>query len=135
VLGEAGAIVAYNLPTERAAIRDLARLYPDLRPRLLACADRLVDALPLVRAHYYHPQMKGSWSIKAVLPAVFPRLSYSALDEVQDGQAAQRAYLEAIDPGITAERRQALHDKLTAYCRLDTLALVELVATLCAPER
>ena len=88
-------------------------------------------AHPLVRAHYYHPQMLGSWSIKAVLPAAVPRLSYADLGEVADGLAAQRAYLEAIDPGASPERRQALHEKLTAYCRLDTLALVELLATLC----
>jgi hypothetical protein len=130
-LGDAGAIVTYNLPTERGAITALADLFPDLRPRLLACVDRLVDALPLVRAHYYHPQMRGSWSIKAVLPAVVPALSYGDLDEVQDGQAAQRAYLEAIAPATTPERREALYEKLTAYCRLDTLALVELIATLC----
>jgi hypothetical protein len=103
-LGEAGAIVTYNLPTERAAISSLADLFPDLRARLLACIDRLVDALPLVRAHYYHPQMLGSWSIKAVLPAAVPSLSYADLDEVQDGLAAQRAFLEAIDPQTSAER-------------------------------
>lgn len=132
VLGEQGAIVTYNLPTERAAICGLADLFPDLRLRLDACVARLVDALPLVRAHYYHPQMMGSFSIKAVLPAAVPSLSYGDLEEVQDGLGAQRAYLEAIDPGTTPARRAALHEKLAAYCRLDTLAMVELVANLCA---
>jgi hypothetical protein len=131
VLGETGAIVTYNLATERGAIDHLAGLFPDLRPRLLACIDRLVDALPLVRAHYYHPQMLGSWSIKDVLPAAVPHLSYGDLDEVADGLAAQRAFLEAVGAGTTAERRAALHAKLSAYCRLDTLAMVELVAALC----
>lgn len=65
---------------------------------------------------------------KAVLPAAVPHLSYADLDEVVDGLAAQRAFLEAVDPGTSADRRQALHEKLTAYCRLDTLALVELLA-------
>ena len=129
--GERGAIITYNLPTERAAICGLADLFPDMAAQLMACGARLVDALPLVRAHYYHPQMMGSWSIKAVLPAAVPALSYSDLDEVQDGLAAQRAYLEAIDPATSVQRRQALHEQLSAYCRLDTLAMVELVATLC----
>ena len=31
----------------------------------------MVDMLKLVRKHYYHPEMKGSNSIKAVLPAIF----------------------------------------------------------------
>jgi hypothetical protein len=131
VLGERGAIITYNLATERGAIDHLAALFPDLRARLLDCVARLVDALPLVRAHYYHPQMLGSWSIKDVLPAAVPGRSYADLDEVADGRAAQRAFLEAIDAGTSAERRAALHGKLTAYCRLDTLAMVELLATLC----
>ncbi|MBU1376322.1 MAG: DUF2779 domain-containing protein [Alphaproteobacteria bacterium] len=134
VLGDRGAIVTYNLPTERGVIIALAEQFADLRAGLLACAERLVDALPLVRAHYYHPQMMGSYSIKAVLPAVVPTLSYGDLDEVNDGLAAQRAYLEAIDPGVTEDRRRTLHERLTAYCRLDTLAMVELVGTLCAPQ-
>ncbi len=133
VLGDRGAIITYNLATERGVICGLAEQFADLREALLACAARLVDALPLVRAHYYHPQMMGSYSIKAVLPAVAPGLSYDDLDEVRDGLAAQRAYLEAIQPGATAERRAALHERLTAYCRLDTLTMVELVATLCDP--
>lgn len=132
VLGTVGAIVTYNLPTERAAISGLAESFPDLRRALLACVDRLVDALPLVRAHYYHPQMMGSYSIKAVLPAAVPALSYRDLDEVQDGLAAQRAFLEAIDTQTSSERREVLRAKLTAYCRLDTLAMVELVGALFA---
>ena len=130
VLGTSGAIVTYNLPTERAAISGLADLFPDLRGPLLACVDRLVDALPLVREHYYHPQMKGSYSIKAVLPAAVPHLSYDDLDEVRDGQAAGRAYLEAVAAETGPERREGLYAKLWAYCRLDTLAMVELVRIL-----
>lgn len=130
VLGDAGSIVTYNLPTERAAISSLAELFPDLRAPLASCITRLVDALPLVRAHYYHPQMKGSYSIKSVLPAVAPHLSYDALDEVKDGQAAGRAYLEAAAPTTTPERREALRTSLRAYCELDTFAMVELVRLL-----
>jgi hypothetical protein len=130
VLGHTGAVVTYNLPTERAAISGLADLFPDLSAPLMACVARLVDALPLVRAHYYHPQMKGSYSLKAVLPAVAPHLSYEDLEEVQDGQAAGRAYVEAVAAGTTPERRDELHSKLWAYCELDTLAMVELVRVL-----
>lgn len=130
VLGNSGAIVTYNLPTERAAISGLAELFSDLRDPLLACIDRLVDALPLVREHFYHPQMKGSYSIKAVLPAAVPHLSYDDLNEVRDGKAAGRAYLEAVAPATTTARRDELHTKLSAYCLLDTLAMVELMEVL-----
>ena len=70
--------------------------------------------------------MKGSWSIKAVLPCVAPDLSYSSFEEVMDGQAAQRAYLEIINPENPEDRRKKLEEELRNYCQLDTLAMVRL---------
>ena len=80
-----------------------------------------------MRAGYYHPAMKGSWSIKAVLPTVAPELDYSELGEVRDGIGAQGAYLEFVDPATPPERRAALAADLRRYCALDTLALQRLV--------
>ncbi len=70
--------------------------------------------------------MKGSWSIKAVLPTVAPDLDYAALGEVRDGTAAQAAYAEILEEATPPDRRQGLIDALRDYCRLDTLALVRL---------
>jgi hypothetical protein len=93
----------------------------------LSISERLFDLHPPTKQHYYHPAMDGSWSLKAVLPTVAPDLSYAALGEVQDGLAAQSAYLEAIAPETTAPRRAALRRSLLDYCCQDTLALVRLV--------
>ena len=71
--------------------------------------------------------MKGSWSIKNVLPTVAPDLSYQDLDEIQDGMAASKAYLEAINPATPEARRAELKQELLDYCRLDTEAMVRLV--------
>ena len=71
--------------------------------------------------------MGGSWSLKTVLPTVAADLDYERLGEVRDGLAAQSAYLTAIDPATSPERRAALRQALTKYCRQDTLALVRLV--------
>jgi hypothetical protein len=87
-LGKTGAIIVYSA-YERRILDGLARAFPDLADPLRAVADRLFDLLPLTRAHYYHPAMKGSWSIKAVLPTVAPDLDYGALGEVRDGTSAQ----------------------------------------------
>jgi hypothetical protein len=70
--------------------------------------------------------MKGSWSIKAVLPTVAPDLDYASLNEVQDGTAAQAAYAEMIDPTTEPARKQQLEHELREYCKLDTLAMVRL---------
>ena len=107
-------------------MRELAECFPDLAPRLRAAIGRIVDLLPIARAHYYHPEMHGSWSIKAVLPTIAPELAYEDLD-VGDGGMAQEAFREMIHPDTLEERSAALRQSLLAYCERDTLALVRLV--------
>ncbi len=125
-LGSNGPIVVYS-SYEQRMLRELAVRFPDLEPALSAIGARLFDLLPFARAHYYHPDMHGSWSIKAVLPTIDAGIDYSNLAEVRDGAQAQSAYLEAIRSETPAARRQALSAALLAYCRLDTEALVRLV--------
>jgi hypothetical protein len=125
-LGKRGPIVVYS-HFENTVLNRLAARYPDLADDLADIQRRLVDLLPLVRAHYYHPAMQGSFSIKAVLPTVAPHLSYDDLGEVRDGGAAQAAFFECIDAGTSPERRVVLEAGLRAYCARDTLAMVELV--------
>ncbi len=123
-LGDTGPILVYNIGFERARTQELAVRFPDLADELNAISGRMVDLLPIARQHYYHPDMKGSWSIKAVLPTIAPDLDYKKLDEVQDGGMAQAAYLEMIRPDVAEERRHKLSSSLLEYCKLDTLAMV-----------
>lgn len=128
-LGDTGPIFVYT-SYEAGVLRTLATLYPDLAPRLEAVRDRLFDLYPLVKANYYHPDMLGSWSIKAVLPTVAPDLDYGALGEVQDGNAASDAFTEIMGRETSEARRAALRTDLLRYCKLDTLAMVRLAAAL-----
>ncbi|MEW5773234.1 MAG: DUF2779 domain-containing protein [Thermodesulfobacteriota bacterium] len=134
VLGDAGPVLHYSA-YEKTMLNTLRAMHPDLAPAIDRVLARLNDLLPLVREHYYHPAMKGSWSIKAVLPAVAPELDYSALEEVQDGTGAQAAYLEAIDPATSGERKNQLLRNMLEYCKMDTLAMVRVLANLSAPAR
>ena len=135
--GPTAPVLAYG-SYERGILEGLARRFPDLSPALLSISQRLVDLLACTRRWYWHPDLHGSWSLKAVLPTVAPDLDYAALAEVQDGGAAQQAYLRLIggDAGdahgaapmpLTEERREALRQALLAYCAQDTLGLVRLV--------
>jgi len=112
---------------ERTVIEGLAAMYPDLSAPLRVVVSRLVDLAPVTRANYYHPDMLGSWSIKAILPTLAPDMDYAALDGIQEGTEASAAYLEAVDPGTAPERRAALRSSLLRYCRHDTEAMVRLV--------
>ena len=124
--GDNGPIYAYNAAFEASRIRELAARFPDLTPGLHALIDRIVDLLPVAREHYYHPDQAGSWSIKTVLPALCPDLSYAHLDGVQDGGMAMNAFVEALDPTTLPARKIDIERQLLAYCELDTLAMVRL---------
>jgi hypothetical protein len=126
--GERGPIFVYNAGFETARIRELAERFPRHAEALLALNARVVDLLPVAREHYYHPSQQGSWSIKAVLPALCPDLNYGNLDGVQDGGMAMNAYLEALAPQTSQTRKAEIERQLLAYCALDTYAMVRLWA-------
>lgn len=124
--GENGAVLAYNAGFEKRVIRELAERFPDMEERLIELHERLVDLLPIAKQNYYHPSQHGSWSLKAIIPAICPDISYSELEGIADGNAAADAFREAIEPGSSLETRQRIEKELTGYCHLDTLALVRM---------
>jgi hypothetical protein len=128
-LGRDGPILTYS-NYERQCIQMLAELVPMLGDTLRALEPRLVDLLPIVKRGFYHPAMRGSWSIKALLPAVVPGLSYEQLGEVHAGDEAQQAFIEATRAETSAKRREQLKSSLLEYCRFDTHAMVHVVAQL-----
>jgi CRISPR/Cas system-associated exonuclease Cas4 (RecB family) len=130
VLFEDGPVIAYGT-FESTTLKGLIDLYPDLESSLNEIIDRLVNLLPMLQNHYYHPAMKGKWSIKAILPTVVPHLDYSQLEEVQNGTLAQLAYLDIINPDTDPVVRDQKIVNLLQYCKLDTQAMVEVVRTLC----
>jgi hypothetical protein len=123
--GESGPIFVYSA-FEKTVIRALTERWPPLAHWLLPISERIVDLLPIAKAHYYHPDQQGSWSIKNVLPTIAPDLNYDTLDGVKDGGMAILAYREAINPATTAARKKEIERQLLDYCRLDTFAMVRL---------
>ncbi len=124
-----GSIVAYNQSFEITQIKNLASSLPDLEDELLALTDRFVDlAYPFQKKHYYHPDFNGKYSIKVVLPALFPNddeLDYQKLRTIQSGSDAMSTFAK-----LHLLKDKALSDDirrdLSAYCRLDTLAMVRI---------
>lgn len=128
-LGSSGPVFMYT-NYEQRVINGLAGMFPDLAAPLAGIVERLVDLHPLVKQHYYHPKMLGSWSLKAVTPTVASELDYSTLEGISDGMAASDGYLEAIHPDTTPIRKIELEQQLLEYCRLDTKAMVKIVQVL-----
>ena len=122
-----GPIIVYHMTYEKSRLEELSIRHPAYAELLQGYIERLFDLLPLVRQYFYHPNMRGSFSIKKVLSVIPHGLDYSELGEVQEGTGAQVAYLYAtLDPNTTPERKADLEANLRRYCRHDTWAMVEL---------
>jgi len=129
VLGKRGQIVVYNSSFESQRLRELADWLPEYAEQIKNVRGRLWDLLPFVRKHVYHPDFRGSFSIKAVLPALVPGMAYDGL-EVAEGNGAGVAWERIINGDLDAAERQRLKAALLAYCCQDTLAMVKIVGWL-----
>ena len=119
-----GPIIVYS-GFEASVLRSLAGVLPDLSDRLLAVADRICDLLPIVRTHISHPDFFGSYSLKAIAPALVPGFSYDDLDGVADGNDASAVFYRlASDGSLPDGDRGRYRRALLTYCGRDTLALM-----------
>jgi hypothetical protein len=82
--------------------------------------------LPVVRNHVYHPKFAGSFSLKDVLPALVPEMTYEGMP-VANGQDAGLAWESLLRGNLGQPERDRVEKALRAYCGQDTLALVKLV--------
>lgn len=127
----AATVPAYNSAFEKSVLEALAEAVPSRAAELRALAGRLVDLLPVVRDHVYHPDFDGSFSLKAVLPALVPDFTYEDL-AIRSGDAAS-LQLERVlfsDEPLPEEERRRIRRAVLDYCQRDTLALVRLIEAL-----
>lgn len=127
-LGEHGTITHYT-PYEVRVIDGLVAEFPDLAGRLTQVKARLFDLASLVKQYTTHPDTCGRWSIKHVLPAWCPDLSYDDLG-IASGSVASIRYLRLLRGELTGADAQAAYEQLEEYCALDTLAMVRLLEEL-----
>ena len=128
-LGERGSIVVYNAAFESQRLWNLRVGYLNITQHIRGIQTRLWDLLPVVRNHVYHPAFGGSFSLKAVLPALVPEMTYEGM-EVPNGQAAGLAWQAMISGNASEPERLAKRKALLDYCGQDTLALVRLLEKL-----
>jgi hypothetical protein len=133
-LPRAGPVLAYNAGFERRVIQGLADRLPQYSQPLIYLSQRLVDLLAVTKSAYYHRDMRGSWSIKAVLRTIATQLDYAQLHDVQEGEAAQLTFLELRRSRPDHGRRERLTQALRDYCRHDTWGMVVLRRFLCGED-
>ena len=119
---------AYNKGFETARLKEMAPLFPELSDHLLNIKDNIIDLMvPFFNQDYYIKEMAGRWSIKVVLPALFPddpELDYHNLEQVHKGDEASNAFLSL--PSLSKEEQEVLRKNMLKYCKLDTYAMVKI---------
>ncbi len=124
-LGESGSIVVYAA-FESQRLSELTAWLPEFAGRIKTIQSRLWDLLPVVRDHVYHPAFAGSYSLKAVLPALVPEMTYDGMT-VANGQDAGLAWESLVRGGLDQSEHERTREALLEYCGQDTLALVRLL--------
>jgi hypothetical protein len=126
-----GTIIAYHKSFEMGCIKKLARYNVELSDQLLALNERFTDLKdPFSKGYYYHPAFNGSFSIKKVLPALYPNdssLNYDSLN-IKNGGEASLAYKKFHE--LNDEEIETYRNDLFAYCKVDTLAMVRILEKL-----
>ena len=124
--GTSGDILVYNIGFERGKINDLIEVFPEHSNELNGIVNRLKDLMiPFQQKWYYTPEMRGSYSIKSVLPALVPELSYSGL-EIKEGCTASNTFLSMINATFKGDIEET-RKQLLEYCKLDTFAMVKIL--------
>ena len=120
--------LAYNMGFEKGVIKKLSKLYPDLSEHLMNIHDNIKDLMiPFQKGYYYKKEMHGSYSIKYVLPALYPddpSLNYKNLDLIHNGGEAMSSFQDLVNK--TKEEQKYIRERLLKYCELDTYAMVKI---------
>lgn len=123
-----GIILTYNQSFEKGRLKELALDFPKYSKEINSRIERIKDLMtPFQQRLYYIHTMHGSYSIKQVLPAVVPELSYEDL-AINNGGDASLAFMRMVlekDADHTELRKQMLE-----YCGMDTFAMVKILEKL-----
>ncbi len=129
VTENAGTILVYDVLMERNVLNGLKNDFPEYASAIDLRIKRMVDlAKPFQERSYYHPDMKNSFSMKSLLPALVPELSYSGL-KISSGSIAMIAY-ENLQKETDMFKILEIREYLLEYCKLDTLAMVKVFEVL-----
>ena len=127
--GTIGDVLVYNVSFERGKLNDLAEVFPIYSKAIKDIVIRLKDLMmPFQKKWYYTPEMKGSYSIKFVLPALVPELSYNEL-EIKEGGKASNTFLSMVNGSFKGDTAK-VRSQLLEYCKLDTYAMVKILERL-----
>ena len=126
ILGDSGSIIVFNKGFEEGILKDLGNAFPECEVWVTQVLNRIVDLLtPFRNFDYYHPNQKGSASLKTVLPAVTGK-GYEELD-IADGKLASILFEKVTYGEVPNDERDKVRSDLEKYCALDTKGMIWIV--------
>ncbi len=129
-------VLAFNKFFEGDRIKDLAKLFPTQRKKLLAISKNIFDLMdPFANGYVYNKNMGNSLSIKSILPALYPNdpsLNYENLNGVNNGNDAMVIFQKM--KNMTTKEKEQAKKELLEYCKLDTYAMVKIYEYLTKTE-
>ncbi|MFA6973160.1 MAG: DUF2779 domain-containing protein [Parcubacteria group bacterium] len=127
-LPKTGSVIVWNQSFEKSRNEEIGKHLPEYRNFMQSVNNRVVDLMiPFYgkTTMYDHPEFKGSASIKYVLPALVPHLSYKDL-HIQEGGTASDTWNRIVSGEYSEDEKNMKVQALKNYCHLDTLAMVEI---------
>ncbi|MCL0035522.1 DUF2779 domain-containing protein [Thermodesulfovibrionales bacterium] len=124
-ISSAGSVIFWHASFENSKNKEMAEIYSEHSEFLFDLNKRTFDLEKVFKKDYLIPEFRGRTSIKVVLPALIPKISYKNLD-IQDGGMAMEQWRIMVFGDITEIKRQKIADNLLEYCKMDTLAMVEI---------
>jgi len=130
-LSEAKYFIAYNKSFELSRIKRICELSDKYGKVLEGIMEHIIviDLLPIIRDNFYHKDLKGSFSIKSVLPIFVKDMSYKNL-EVSNGEDAMDYAFKLYFEDPLDDKAREIKQGLLKYCEQDTLGMVEIFKAL-----
>jgi hypothetical protein len=129
LIGDTGTVIVYNQTFEENILKDLADCFTKEAGWIKNVISRMVDLLiPFRSFHYYHPDQKGSASIKKVLPALTGK-GYEGM-AISEGEEASQEFYRVTYHDVPAAERAPVRQHLEEYCKLDTQAMIDIMIKL-----
>ena len=123
-----GSVIIYNKSFEPARNNEISKMYPEYKEDMDRINSNMVDFMvPFFKHWYYVKEMEGSYSIKYVLPALYPNdpsLDYHNLELIHNGEEASTSFLDMRDK--SKDEIKKIRESLLKYCELDTYAMVKI---------
>jgi hypothetical protein len=121
-----GTVVAWNETFEKGINTKLGERLAHEAAFLQGVNARVVDLMDVfAKQMFVSPAFRGKTSIKYILPALVPALSYKDL-AIQEGGTASETWNKIVSGEFDTDRIAQMRADLLAYCGLDSLAMVEI---------